>query len=65
MNAKEVAKFFSGVAANQVLTHGALALAGTRFTLFGIEYTPGLNTGAAVFWAIAVGLLIYSAWVRK
>lgn len=50
MQTKEVAKFFSGFAANQVLTHGAFALAGTQFTAFGINYTPSLNTTAAVIW---------------
>ncbi len=62
---KEVAKFFSGVAANQVLTHGALAASGVQFTLFGISYTTTLNLTAAAAWAIILALLTYYAWIRR
>lgn len=62
---KEIAKFFAGLAANQVLTHGALATAGIQFSLFGITYDQRLNTIAVVVWAIILVLLIYYAWVRK
>lgn len=65
MNAKEIAKFFSGVAANQVLTHAALAVSGTEFTLFGIAYNTGLNSTAAVVWAIVLVLLVYYSWIRR
>ncbi|KAB2942309.1 MAG: hypothetical protein K8F92_06315 [Hyphomicrobium sp.] len=65
MNGKEVAKFFSGFAANQVLTHGALALAGTQFTAFGIAYDATLNATAVVIWAIVLAALVYYAWIRK
>ena len=64
MNTKEVAKFFSGVAANQVLTHGALAASGVEFTLLGIAYDRGLNTTAAGVWAVILVLLIYYSWIR-
>ena len=64
MNSKEVTKFFSGFAANQVLTHGAFALAGTQFTAFGISYTPTLNTTAAVIWALILIVLFYYAWIK-
>lgn len=33
---KEVAKFLDGFAGNQFLTHGALAISGIRFSVFGI-----------------------------
>ena len=59
-----VAKVITGFAASQTLTHGAFALNGTRFSLFGLHYTPELNTAAALFWAIAMLLLIYYAWRR-
>ncbi|GIW86325.1 MAG: hypothetical protein KatS3mg108_0649 [Isosphaeraceae bacterium] len=65
MKRKEIAKFFSGVAANQVLTHGGLAIGDVRFTLFGISYTPTFNTFAAIVWAIVLLLLIYYAWIKK
>lgn len=64
MKGREVAKFFSGFAANQVLTHGALALGGVEFTLFGIAYTPRLNTVAVAAWAILFAVLVYFAWIR-
>lgn len=48
MNGKEIAKFFAGFAANQLLTHGALAAAGIQFSLLGITYDQQLNTIAVV-----------------
>lgn len=65
MQKKEVTKFLSGFAANQVLTYGAFAIAGTRFSAFGISYTPALNTTAAVVWAVILALLFYYAWLKK
>ena len=65
MSGKEIAKFFSGFAANQVLTHGAMAISGVQFTMFGIAYSPRMNTTAAIVWAIALVLLIYYSWIRK
>ena len=66
---KEVAKFFSRLAPSQVLIHGpwghgAMAISGTRFSVFGLDYTPELNMVAAVVWAILVVLLANYAWVR-
>jgi len=65
MKSKEIAKFFAGVAANQVLTHGAFAVAGVQFSLFGITYDQGFNTIAAVVWTIILLLLTYYAWVKR
>jgi hypothetical protein len=65
MNGKEIAKFFSGVAANQVVTHAGLSLAGIEFDLWGIAYTQGLNAIAAALWAVAFAVLVYFAWLRK
>ncbi len=65
MSGREVAKFFSGFAANQVLTHAALAASGSRFTVLGIAYTRGLNMAAAAFWAIIVRLLVCYAWIKQ
>lgn len=65
MNWKEVAKFFTGFAGCQVLTHGAFAISGVQFTIFGFSYTTQFNTIAVVFWAIVLILLVYYAWIRK
>jgi hypothetical protein len=65
MNGKEIAKFFSGFAANQVLTHGSLALADTQFTVFGITYNPAVNATAVVIWAVVLAALFYYSWLRK
>ena len=65
MNSKEITKFLSGFAANQVLTHGTFAAGGVEFTLFGIAYTRGLNTAAAFVWGIILALLIYYSWMRR
>lgn len=66
MKWKEVAKFCSGVAANQTLTHGAFALSGDLpVRILGIVYSREFNTLAMVFWLIVLVVLVYSAWVRK
>ncbi|WP_454642835.1 hypothetical protein [Bradyrhizobium liaoningense] len=65
MNSKEVVKFFSGFAANQVLIHAAFAMSGAQFTIFGIAYGGGLNATAAIVWATALALLIYHAWINR
>lgn len=65
MNGKEIAKFFSGLAANQILTHGAFAIGRVEFRLFGINYTTGFNTVAAIVWSFILGLLVYYAWMRQ
>lgn len=62
---KEFTKFFAGFAGNQFLTHGVLAISGTRFSVFGIDYTPELNTTAAIVWGVLMLLLIYYAWMRR
>ena len=62
---KEVAKFFAGVSANQVLTHGAFAVSGVQFTLVGITYTRGLNVAAVAVWTSALIFLVYYAWMKK
>lgn len=64
MSTKEIAKFASGFAANQTLTHGALAAAGTEFIMFGIAYDQQLNMIAAAIWAVLLALLAYYGWRR-
>lgn len=65
MKGKEIAKFLSGFAVNQVLTHGAFAASGVEFNIFGVLYDRGLNTGAVLFWAGAAIVLIYLGWIRR
>ena len=65
MSIREVGKFVAGFAASQVLTHGGMAIDGTRFTLLGIEYTPELNGAAAAFWALLLVLTLYYSWLRR
>lgn len=65
MRYREIAKFLSGFAANQFLTHGALAVSGVEFELLGIAYSHGLNMTAAIFWAIALVVLVWAAWIRR
>ena len=65
MKTREIAKFASGFAADQLLTHGVMAAAGTEFTLMGIDYTRELNTAAAAVWAILCFGLVYFAWIRR
>lgn len=65
MSAKEIAKFAAGFAANQLLTHGAMAATDTEFAMLGIAYTREFNTIAALFWGVLMLLLIYYAWLRR
>jgi hypothetical protein len=64
MSGKEISKFVAGFAANQLLTHGAMAAIDTEFSMLGIAYTRELNTIAAAFWGVLMLLLIYYAWIR-
>ncbi|MBI2805519.1 MAG: hypothetical protein HYX68_11130 [Planctomycetes bacterium] len=60
MTTKEIAKFFSGVAAWEAIGHTALAFSNELpLTLLGITITPNLNA-LAVF--VAAPLSIFLAW---
>lgn len=65
MNGKEIAKFLSGLAVNQALTHGAFAASSVEFRLFGVLYDRTLNSTAAVIWAAVAVLLVYYAWIKR
>ena len=65
MRIREIGKFVAGFAASQVLTHGGMAIDGTRFTLLGMEYTPELNSTAAGLWAVLLVLAAYYSWIRR
>ena len=65
MKTREIAKFASGFAADQLPTHGVMAAARTEFTLIRIAYTRELNTAAAAVWAILCFGLVYFAWIRR
>ena len=64
MKTREIAKFLSGFAANQLLAHAALAASGTQFVILGINFTPRLNLDAAIAWALMLMLLVYYSWLR-
>ncbi|MDF2381803.1 hypothetical protein JMG10_10030 [Nostoc ellipsosporum NOK] len=42
-----------------------MAISGTRFNVFGIDYTTELNTTAAFVWGVIMLLLIYYTWMRR
>lgn len=66
MNRKEVAKFLSGVAANQVIVHWSFGLAKVLPLDFGIwTLTSSLNVLAMVFWPIATAFLAFYGWKKK
>ena len=65
MNGREVAKFASGFAASQAVTHGAMAAAGVQLTMFGITYGPRLDATAAIVWTGVLVGLAYFAWIRR
>ena len=65
MGVREIAKFLAGFAANQLLTHGAMAATDTEFTMLGVAYTRELNTMAAGVWGVLTLLLIYFAWINR
>jgi len=44
---REISKFIAGFAANQLLTHGAMAATDTEFTMLGFAYTREFNAIAA------------------
>lgn len=63
---KEIAKFFSGVAAMQVIIHFAFAVSDILpLRILGVTYTESLNTFAVIFWPLALAFLVYYAWVKK
>lgn len=51
-NKKRFAVFFAGVAASQLVTHGAFALAGIGYRILGIEFTQAIQSVAAVVWGV-------------
>ena len=59
---REISKFIAGFAANQLLTHGAMAATDTEFTMLGFAYTREFNAIAAAFWGVVMLVLIYYAW---
>ncbi|WP_454909508.1 hypothetical protein [Variovorax gossypii] len=40
-------------------------MSGVEFELLGIAYSHGLNMTAAIFWAIALVVLVWAAWIRR
>jgi hypothetical protein len=65
---REVAKFLSGIAANETLGHWWLGIWGKHLLpmqLGWFAWTDTMNTFAMVFWPIVLVTLVWYAWVRK
>lgn len=63
---KEVAKFLSGFAAHEVLSHTLLSGSGLLpLHIFGITVTQGYNAGVIVVWTFLTFILVYYAWFKK
>lgn len=63
---KEIAKFLSGFAAHEVISHALLSGSGLLpLHLFGITVTEGYNAGVIVVWVVITFGLIYYAWFKK
>ncbi len=66
MRLKELAKFGSGVAAWESVTHASLAVSGqVPITLFGITISPTVNTIQIILPAVISAALAYYAWGSK
>lgn len=66
--AREFAKFFAGVAAQETIGHWWLGLWGRdllpmKFAWF--TFTPMLNTFAMVLWPLLLVALVYYAWLCR
>lgn len=60
---KEVAKFLSGMAAQEVIGHTFLEYSGLLpFKAFGIIVTPEYNILVIMFWIAVSAALIHYAW---
>jgi hypothetical protein len=63
---KELAKFLSGFAAHEVLSHALLSGSGLLpLHIFGVTVTQGYNVGVIVFWAFITFVLVHYAWFKK
>lgn len=65
-NWKEIAKFFSGIAAHEVIIHSILATSDLLpLKIFGFQLTSGLNIIVLLFWLCMLIVLPYCAWMRE
>lgn len=63
---KDVAKFFSGVSAIEVLNHATLAMSNILpLHFFGIFISRTTNFIILIGWVIVFGLTTYYAWLKK
>lgn len=63
---KEIAKFLSGFAAHEALSHTVLSGSGLLpLTIFGFTVTAGYNSGIIALWWIVLFALVYYAWFKK
>jgi len=63
---KELAKFLSGFACHEVLSHALLSGSGLLpLSIFGINVTAEYNAGIIIMWVVIAFALIYYAWFKK
>jgi len=65
---RELAKFFSGVAANETIGHGWLGIWGKDLLpmkIGGFTFTSTINTYAMIVWPLVLIALVYYAWLHK
>lgn len=61
-----MAKFFSGVAVNEIVNHLVLGASNSLpIKLFGLTITPTYNFIILVAWSVAAIFLIHYAWFKK
>ena len=66
MNKKEMAKFFSGIAVNEVVNHAVLAASDwLPLNVLGFTITANYNFVILVAWGVAAIFLIHYAWFKK
>jgi len=65
-NKKEVAKFLSGFAAHEVISHAFLSGSGLLpLHIFGITITKGYNLAVIAVWVVVTFALVYYGWFTK
>jgi len=65
---REVAKFLSGIAFQEMLGHWWLGIWGQHMLPWkfgGFTFTSTLNTFAMVIWPIVFAALVWYGWMRK
>lgn len=63
---KELAKFFAGIATNEVINHAVLGASNwLPLNVFGFTLTSEINFWILLAWIAVMLFLIYYAWLKK